>query len=84
MKAKTSDTLTRRREPGIILIPLPLRAAICEASSIWWESLFQEFRLELQGRIVGSGKKRDLLKLHAKLEYINELEQFFKSLPSVK
>lgn len=84
MKAKTSDTLTRTRQPGIILISAPLRAAICEGSTAEWESLFQEFRLDLQSRIVGSDDHRDLLKLQGKLETINELEQFFKSLPSVK
>jgi len=41
--------------------------------------LFQNFRLDLQSRILGlSGD--DLIKLQGKLEYANELEKFFSSL----
>lgn len=78
MKATTSDTLTRTKQPGIIHITAGLRARLIETNRADWESLFNEFRLELQCRIAGSDD-RELLKLQAKIDWVNELEGFFTS-----
>lgn len=40
------------------------------------KALCQRFRLDLQGRILGV-QGDDLIKLQGKLEFVNELENFF-------
>jgi hypothetical protein len=42
-----------------------------------WKSLCNEFRFNLQSRIVATSDDRELHKLQGKIEYVSELEKFF-------
>lgn len=44
-----------------------------------WQLLFFNFRLQLQSRIAGADTST-LLKLQGNMEYLNELEKFFKEI----
>lgn len=66
-----------------ILVSQSLAAALSVTTETDWESLFYQFRLNLQSRIVGSDE-RELLKLQGKIEHIGELETFFCKLVSSK
>lgn len=62
---------------------IPVHPMILEAMKMTtpaeWKVLFQNLRLNLQGRILGlSGD--DLIKLQGKLSYLDELEIFFSNL----
>lgn len=43
------------------------------------KQIFEQFRLDLQGRILGV-QDVDLIKLQGKIEFCNELENFFLGL----
>lgn len=79
MNHTISDNLLPQVNPNVIPITDHLLYGIRQTDLRHWESLFQGFRFNLQNRIVGSDD-RELLKLQAKIEEINELEQFFKVL----
>lgn len=66
----------RKVEPNVIGISLELWQLLQQSTKGDWESLFIEFRLNLQNRIIGL-KGDDLIKLQGKLELINEIESFF-------
>jgi hypothetical protein len=44
--------------------------------------MFDQIRLNLQSRIIGAANDRELIQLQGNLVYLNELEQFFKSMIS--
>jgi len=79
MKPEISDTLSRKPKPNVIRITTNLFQLIQSAHKEEWQSLFNEFRLNLQNRLVGSDK-RELLKLQGKIEEVTEIEQFFDGL----
>jgi hypothetical protein len=78
MKAITDDTdHPQLKGGGVIPIPSLLRDALRGTHAHQRGLLFQNLRLDLQSR-VSTLDDRDLIKLQGKLDYINELENFFK------
>lgn len=76
MKHTLNDNPTNKVVSNFVRVPRHFFEILQQTDKSQWEQIFNEFRLNLQSRIAGSDE-RDLLKLQAKLEYINELEKFF-------
>lgn len=77
MKAKINENPSNRVEPNVVRMSRHFFELIhSQTDKYQWESLFSEFRLNLQSRMAGLDE-RDLLKLQAKQEYTMELEKFF-------
>lgn len=84
MKIRVSNE-PQGRNKNIIHVSEHFHQAIAGyTTAVEWETLFDQFRLNLQSRIVGADN-RELLKLQASLEYSVEIEKFIKELlsPSV-
>lgn len=80
MEAAINENPTNEVVPNIVRISRHFYEVVnSQTDKHEWHSLFNEFRLNLQSRIVGSDE-RGLLKQQAKLEFTNELEKFFLSI----
>lgn len=53
---------------------------LCMITDLDWDSLMDQFRLNLQSRIVSQSTTDDLLKLQGKIEGINEIAAIFKDI----
>lgn len=69
----------RTRDINNVCIPPHMHEQLAQTFVSEWEYLFDQFRLNLQGRIAGADE-RQLLKLQGNIEYSMELEKFFKEL----
>lgn len=81
MKHRISNELSKPLMSNTVRITERMFAIIGQCDRQEWSSLFNEFRLNLQSRIAGSDE-RELLKLQAKIEQVNELDKFFENLIS--
>jgi hypothetical protein len=81
MKLKVSDA-PATRDTNIIHVPVDMHAAFARTSTFQWDFLFEQFRRNLAGRIPGCTLDRDLVKVQGNMEYINEIEKFFKDVSS--
>jgi hypothetical protein len=77
MTATISDELSPKTKPNVLRITQQLWEAIQMGNLRDWESFFNEFRLNLQGRIAAASDERELLKLQGKIEEVTEIEQVF-------
>lgn len=60
-----------------IHVPTHMQAGLQQTTPREWEFLFKQFRFNLQNRIMGADD-RALVKVQGNMEYLNELEKFFK------
>jgi len=77
MTATISDELSTKPKPNVVRMTQRLWDVIQLGELRDWESLFNEFRLNLQGRIAAASDDRELLKLQGKIEEVTEIEQLF-------
>ena len=75
----TLNDVPELKGAGLIPIPSPLRELLQSADKRQIKQLFENLRLDLQSRVLNLDD-RELIKLQGKLDYVNELEQFFTHL----
>lgn len=81
MKIEISDTIGA--DKNVMYVSDRVRGVFQQLGSGELRNVIEQFRLNLQSRIVGCDD-RTLLKLQGNLEYLNEIEKTFKDIIILK
>ena len=77
MKIQTGDTQEPTLDDSVVYVSSALKQMFDTIPKEGWKVLVRGFRRNLRSRILGL-QGEELIKLQGKLEFVNELENFFE------